>query len=76
MGMIMTPTAVEDMGTLKMGTNLKTLNLSDGIEGVSNALIAGRDLYYGRTGDVNPLLVHLRQTNANGALYAETTSYS
>ncbi|MBU7561940.1 KxYKxGKxW signal peptide domain-containing protein [Weissella cibaria] len=66
-GMIMTPTAVEDMGT-----NLKTLNLSDGIEGVSNALIAGRDLYYGRTGDVNPLLVHLRQTNANGALYAET----
>ncbi len=71
-GMIMTPTAVEDMGTLKMGTNLKTLNLSDGIEGVSNALIAGRDLYYGRTGDVNPLLVHLRQTNANGALYAET----
>ena len=71
-GMIMAPTAVEDMGTLKMGTNLKTLNLSDGIEGVSNALIAGRDLYYGRTGDVNPLLVHLRQTNANGALYAET----
>ena len=71
-GMIMTPTAVEDMGTLKMGTNLKTLNLSDGIEGVSNALIAGRDLYYMRSGDVNPLLVHLRQTNANGALYGET----
>ena len=76
-GMIMTPSRVEDMGTLKMGqdskgNDLATLNLSDGIEGVANALIAGRDLYYARTADVDPLLVRIRQTNGYGALYGDT----
>lgn len=76
-GMIMTPSRVEDMGTLKMGQDSKgnylaTLNLSDGIEGVANALIAGRDLYYARTADVDPLLVRIRQTNGYGALYGDT----
>ena len=73
-GVIMTTAEPTDMGTLKMGPKLATLNLSDGIEGVPNAVIAGRDLYIARQGDIDPLLVHVRQTNANGALYADNST--
>lgn len=72
----MTTVEPTDMGTVNMliknskGQYVRSdLNLSDGIEDVPNAVIAGRDLYITRNGDVDSQLVHIRQTNSAGALY-------
>ncbi|MCT8398772.1 KxYKxGKxW signal peptide domain-containing protein [Weissella cibaria] len=66
-GVVMAPVQPTVMGTPSIaGSN--SLNNNDAIATIKNAVIAGRDMYVNNAGDVNSLLVHIRQTNDGGYL--------
>lgn len=66
-GVVMAPVQPTVMGTPSIaGSN--SLNNNDAIATIKKAVIAGRDMYVNNAGDVNSLLVHIRQTNSDGVL--------
>ena len=66
-GIVLAPVNPNLMGTKE--ANLKNnLNKNDAIADMSNAIMAGRDLYVNNGDDVNSSYVHIRQTNGSGAL--------
>lgn len=69
-GVVMAPVKSTVMGTTGMSLN-GSFNNNDAITYVPNAVISGRDIYFSQRGDVNALLVHTRQTDAQGILYGD-----
>ena len=67
-GVVMAPVQPTVMGTTSIaGSN--SLNNNDAIATIKKAVIAGRDMYVNNVGDVNSMLVHIRQTDDAGNLY-------
>lgn len=71
-GIVMAPVQPVQMGTPEITHAQDKVNANDGIDGIDNAVIAGRDLYVRNAGDVSSLLVHVRKTDANGNLIGTT----